>query len=65
MKLKDWLHSDIRNPCVFNFDVFDVGEQYDYNDDVIAFLANLVVCARGNHRIIVDGLRRLIEDTRS
>lgn len=38
MLLKDWLQSDIRNPCVFNFGVFDIEEQYDYNDDVIAFL---------------------------
>lgn len=38
MLLKYWLQSDIRNPCVFKFGVFDIGEQYDYNDDVIAFL---------------------------
>lgn len=64
MKLKDWLHSDIRNPCVFDFDVFDVGEEYDCNDDVIAFLADLMVTSHGNPRIIVDDLRKLIEDAR-
>lgn len=37
MSLKDWLQSDIRNPF-FKFGAFDIGEKYDYNDDVIAFL---------------------------
>jgi hypothetical protein len=64
MSLIDWLQSDNRNPCEHNFDVFDIGEQYKYNDEVIALLANVIVTAHGNPRMIVDDCRKLIEDAR-
>lgn len=62
MHLIEWLQSAGRDPKDYIFDVVDIDEQYDFNDDVIAFLANLMVTAQGNPRMIADDLRKLIDD---
>lgn len=64
MHLAEWLQSTGRDPKDHIFDVFDVDEQYDFDGDVIAFLADLIVCAHGNPRMIVDDCRKLIEDAK-
>jgi hypothetical protein len=58
MHLAEWLQSTGRDPKDHIFDVLDVDEQYDFDGDVIAFLADLIVCAHGNPRMIVDDCRK-------
>jgi len=64
MHLSEWLQSAGRDPKDYIFDVFDVDEQHDFDEGVIAFLADLIVCAHGNPRMIVDDCRKLLEDAR-
>lgn len=64
MHLMGWLHSTHRDSKDHIFEVFDVIEQNDVDEDIIAFLAQLIVCAHGNPRMIVDDCRKLLEDAR-
>ena len=64
MHLAEWLQSAGRDPKDYIFGVFDINEQHDVDDDVIAFLADLIVCAHGNPRMIVDDCKKLIEDAK-
>jgi hypothetical protein len=64
MHLSEWLQSAGRAPKQYIFEVFDILEQHDVDDNVIKFLAEQIVCAHGSPRMILDDCRKLIEDAR-